>query len=173
FKNSNRPKEVCFELEQSIKVNGTAYSITGITQRNDAVYKSFKWREYNLKSETNEDAFLNEYNGNWLLVKPLSEEPKTYVQGDTILDYEGTKFSLFQTYNQQIDWAIGNFDFNITDVDNLYSREFIAPPKMLIHEVRKSAKETNPEWYEGEYVDNNEIYQEYLRLGNSTTFPSK
>ncbi|MFN3490274.1 MAG: hypothetical protein ACK4YV_14130, partial [Emticicia sp.] len=26
FKNSNRPKEVCFELEQSIKVNGTAYS---------------------------------------------------------------------------------------------------------------------------------------------------
>lgn len=173
FKNSNHPKEVCFELRQNIKILGTSYTITGITQRNDATYKSFKWREYNLKGGINEDAFLNEYNGNWLLVKPLSEEPKTYLQGDTILDYQDIKFAVFQTYSQQIDWAIGNFDFDITDVDYLYSREFIAPPKMLIYEVQKSSNETNPEWYEGEYVNNNEIYQEYLCLGNSTTFPSK
>lgn len=173
FKNSNRPKEVCFELGQSIKVNGNTYTISGITQRNDAVYKSFKWREYNLKSEINEDAFLNEYNGNWLLVKPLSQEPQVYIRGDQSFSYQDIKFSIFQTYRQQIDWAIGNFDFDITDVDNLYSREFIAPPKMLIYEVRKSAKETNPEWYEGEYVDNTEIYQEYLKLNSGNGFPSK
>jgi len=173
FKNSNRPNEVCFELGQNIKINGTSFTITGITQRNDATYTSFKWREYNLKSEINEDAFLNEYNGNWLLVKPLSEEPKTYVQGDTILDYQDTKFAVFQTYFQQIDWAIGSFDFDITDVDKLFTREFIAPPKMLIYEVQKSSEETNPEWYEGEYVEADKIYQEYLSLGNTTTFPSK
>lgn len=173
FKNSNRPKEVCFELGQSIRVNGTTYTITGITQRNDSKYKSFKWREYNLKNELGEDAFLNEYNGNWLLVKPLSEEPQTYVKGDLTLTFENSTFSLFQAYSQEVNWAIGNFNFDITDVDKLYSREFIAPPKMLIYEVQKSAKETNPEWYEGEYVDNNEIYQEYLSLGNTTTFPSK
>ncbi len=173
FKNSNRPKEVCFELGQSIRVNGTTYTITGITQRNDAKYKSFKWREYNLKSEINEDAFLNEYNGNWLLVKPLSEGPQVYIRGDQSFSYQDVEFSIFQAYNQEVNWGIGSFDFDISDVDNLYSREFIAPPKMLIYEVQKSSKETNPEWYEGEYVEANEIHQEYLGLGNTTTFPSK
>lgn len=173
FKNSNRPKEVCFELGQSIKVNGTSYTITGITQRNDAKYKSFKWREYNLKNDLGEEAFLNEYNGNWLLVKSLSEEPQTYIKGNLTFTHTDSKYSLFQSYNQEINWVIGNFDSDISDVDNLYSREFIAPPKMLIYEVQKTSKETNPEWYEGEYVDADEIYQEYLRLGNDTTFPSK
>ncbi|MDZ7935330.1 MAG: DUF4178 domain-containing protein [Emticicia sp.] len=173
FKNSNRPQEVCFELGQNIKVNGSFYTITGITQRNDATYKSFKWREYNLKSAINEDAFLNEYAGTWLLVKPLSVPPSLYVKGDTSIKHEDTKYNIFQTYKQEISWAIGNFDFDISDVSKLYSREFISPPKMLIYEVQKTLTESKPEWYEGEYVEAEDIYQEYLRLGNKTTFPPK
>ncbi len=173
FKDSTQPYEVCFRLGQSIKVNGNFYTITGITQRNDATYKSFKWREYYLKSAINEDAFLNEYAGTWLLVKPLSMPPSLYVKGDTSIEHGDTKYNIFQTYKQEISWAIGNFDFDITDVSNLYSREFIAPPKMLIYEVQKTLTESNPEWYEGEYVEADEIYQEYLRLGNTTTFPPK
>ncbi len=173
FRHATRPKEVCFELGQSIKVNGNNYTITGITQRNDSAYKSFRWREYNLKGDANDVAFLNEYNGNWLIVKPLSDEPKTYVKGDTKLDYQDTQFAIFQTYRQEISWAIGNFDFDITDVEKLYSREFIAPPKMLIYETQKTSVETAPEWYEGDYVETDEIYGEYLRLGNKPNFPIK
>ncbi|CAH0994614.1 hypothetical protein EMA8858_00725 [Emticicia aquatica] len=173
FQLSNRPKEVCFDLGQNLVIKGLDYKITGITQRNDATYKSFKWREYNLINDLGEQAFLNEYNGNWLLVKPLAEQPSDYTSGNHTFIYDDIEFGIFQSYYQNVNWAIGNFDFDVTDSEKIYSREFIAPPKMLIFEVKKESKEKNPEWYEGEYVEADKIYQEYLKLNSGTGFPSK
>lgn len=164
FKNSNRPKEVCFELGQNIRVNNNSYTITGITQRNDGTNLRINWREYVLNDELNQERFLNEYNGNWQLVWALNE--KSPLTGD---------YNLFQKYYQDVNWAEGGFSFDVVDTNRIYSKEYIYPPKILIEEVYRTSngKESNPEWYEGEYVEADEIFQEYQKLGNATAFPSK
>ena len=162
---------VCFDLEQKITLKGINYTIKGITQRNDFDYKSINWREYFLKSDLGENAFLNEYNGNWQLVKPLMNfEGK---ENWKLVKYEDIDYALFQKYYQDLIWAIGNFEFDITDTNKLYSREYIAPPKILINEVRKTQRqETDSEWYLGEYLEENEVFLNVNSV-NTAKFPSK
>lgn len=175
FLASNRPAKICFELGQEITINEITYRFTGITQRNDATYPKFSWREYFLKSNMGEDAFLNEYSGNWMIVRPLDGYSSDAKQESVL--YEGIRYTIFQKYFQNVNWASGSFEFDITDVERLYTREFIAPPQMLINEVRKRDVEQNPEWFIGDYVDEQQMYDEFLRLGNkenaTLSFPIK
>lgn len=175
FNTGNRPMNLSFELGQEITINQTVYRITGLVQRNDAIHTTFFWREYFLKNNIGETVFLNEYNGNWLLVRPLYDY-HTDAKWESVV-YEDIRYTLFQEYYQDVNWASGSFDFDITDVKKLYSREFIAPPQMLINEVRKRDVEQNSEWFIGEYVDEQQVFDEFNRLGNSSintlSFPLK
>lgn len=175
FHTGNRPLNLSFQLGQELTIHQTNYRITGLVQRNDATYPTFSWREYFLKNNIGEAAFLNEYNGNWLLVKPLYEF-NSDAKWESV-QFEDIRYTLFQAYYQNVNWASGSFDFDITDVDKLYTREFIAPPQMLINEVRKRDVEQNSEWFIGEYVDEQQVFDEFNRLGNNTintlSFPLK
>jgi hypothetical protein len=173
---SRKPTEICFELGQILSIKGTEYHIMGITMRCDAAYQSHDWREYHLKDTIGDEAFLSEYNGNWLLAKPLTDISDISVSYS--VHYKGLEYALFQKYKQKIKWAIGNFSFDIKEDEKTLVREFIAPPCMVILDIEKDAnnfgKEHIKEAYFAEYVEADEVYQQYLNLNNKhLIFPNK
>lgn len=164
-----KPLYVCFDPGQTLLIKGVNYIIKGCTQRHDKAHKAINWREYFLQTSMGEEAYLSEYKGKWMLAVPLQTNANLH-QEEHIVQRDDTRYTLFQAYDQEVNWASGYFEYDIVDIEKLHTQEFIAPPKMLIRETQ-SSNNKGTEWYEGEYVASDEIYKSFVALGNTHTFP--
>ncbi|MGC4128010.1 MAG: DUF4178 domain-containing protein [Bergeyella sp.] len=86
-------------------IDGVEYFVTGIVVRKYG--SSTFWREYYLKDKNNNDAFLSESDGHWVMLfpkeKPL-EDFKWYA------DFEGKKYRWYESTPSNIDAAAGFFE---------------------------------------------------------------
>lgn len=104
FKNSNRPKEVCFELGQSIRVNGRTYTITGITQRNVIWAVPQMLRSYVMPQQKSD--FLKDFSYSPWMVANIQTKPFDTGRGqapswDNVI-YEGNGLGYVLSNHQEL-----------------------------------------------------------------------
>jgi hypothetical protein len=127
---------------------GVLYRVVGVTSRREANHAQYSWREYQLlQAETGRYVQLAEYDGHWTLIWTASHL-------DTDREhFKLADFRLFNKYQSRINWAIGEFDWDIESDQSLYVTEYINPPLLLVQEQRGREQH----WYRGRHVAPEEL----------------
>ncbi|GAB3844952.1 hypothetical protein GCM10028822_02780 [Hymenobacter terrigena] len=124
-------------------LGGALYRVVGVTSRYEANHSQYSWREYQLlQPETGRYVQLAEYDGHWTLIWAASHLDKNRE------DFKLVDFRIFNKYQSRINWALGEFDWDIESDQSLYVTEYINPPLLLVQEQR--GRESN--WYRGRHV---------------------
>lgn len=129
-------------------LNGALYRVVGVVSRHEARHPQYSWREYQLlQPETGSYVQLAEYEGHWTLIWAASHLDQNRE------DFKLPNFKLFNKYQSGINWALGEFDWDIESDKNLNVTEYINPPLLLVQEQR--GKEQH--WYRGRHVEPEEL----------------
>ncbi len=139
-------------------LEGARYRVVGVTSRCEANHPQYSWREYQLlQPETGRYAQLAEYDGHWTLIWTASHLDKNRQ------DFKLPDFRIFNKYQSHINWALGEFDWDIESDQSLYVTEYINPPLLLVQEQR--GRESS--WYRGRHVAPEELATAF-NIGQST-----
>ncbi|GAB3867799.1 hypothetical protein GCM10028824_10980 [Hymenobacter segetis] len=129
-------------------LGGTLYRVVGVVSRHEAVHPQYSWREYQLfQPETGRYVQLAEYNGHWTLIWEAS-----YLDQNRE-EFRLADFKLFNKYQSRINWALGEFDWDIERDKTLDVSEYIRPPLLLVQEQRGREQQ----WYRGRHVAPEEL----------------
>lgn len=133
-------------------INGIVWQVLGFVVKRDKKYRS-QWREYCMFNPAEGLAFLSEYNGHWIFIRPISKTPRKNAS-DSSFTYEGFEYNLFQKYSAEIVFAKGEFTFDIFgQADRNRNFEYIAPPYMLGLETNNTSRL----WYKGEHIPASDV----------------
>jgi hypothetical protein len=131
---------------------GRTFRVVGVVSRREANHAQFSWREYQLfEAGTQQYAQLAEFDGHWTFIwaaNARDADRSEYVLAD---------FKLFNKYQSRVNWALGEFDWDIELDSNLHVTEHIKPPYLLVQERRGNKNE----WYRGRHVAPNEVAQAF------------
>ena len=127
------------------------YIVTGYAVKSDRGY-DYQWREYTLYNPMNGYTYLSEYNGHWMMVS-LIDYVSTVGTYDTEKLYTGEMYHLYSKYKCKVITAAGEFAVDVYADKNINYHEFIAPPRILIHEAGRG--EAN--WLHGKYIEPSEV----------------
>jgi hypothetical protein len=154
-------------LGQVALLGGYRCRLTGYQVRGEKNDRLAEWREYQLRPAepiAGDDPAdfplqLAEYQGHWLLIRRASHYPETrgakplrereWYDAETDHTYR-----LWHRYQPIIRDALGEFDWNILEDENLHIQEFIAPPYQLSSEQKPGER---PIWYLAEYLEPQQI----------------
>jgi len=129
-------------------LDGALYCVVGVVSRCEANHPQYSWREYQLlQPETGRYVQLAEYDGHWTLIWAASHLDKNRE------DFKLTDFRIFNKYQSRINWALGEFDWDIESDSNLYVTEYINPPLLLVQEQRGREQH----WYRGRHLAPEEL----------------
>jgi hypothetical protein len=143
------------------ELGGYRCRLTGYQVRGEQQDRSAQWREYQLRPAEpilGDDPIdfplqLTEYQGHWLLIRrardfPNKQNPRTEgALGWT--DAKGRDYRLWHRYKPVIGDALGEFDWNILEDENLSIAEYTSPPYLLASE---QLGKNLPTWYLAEYL---------------------
>ncbi|MDO7847530.1 DUF4178 domain-containing protein [Hymenobacter sp. M29] len=133
-------------------LRGRTFRVLGVVSRREANHPQYSWREYQLyQADTQQYAQLAEFDGHWTFIwaaSKLDADREEYKLGD---------FKIFNKYQSRVNWALGEFDWDIERDDTLHVTEYINPPRLLVQEQR--GKEQN--WYRGHHVAPNELAEAF------------
>lgn len=133
-------------------LDGTLYRVVGVVSRCEANHPQYSWREYQLwQPETARYVQLAEYDGHWTLIWAASHLDQNRE------NFKLSDFKLFNKYQSRIDWALGEFDWDIESDKNLDVSEYINPPLLLVQEQRGREQH----WYRGRHVAPAELAQAF------------
>ncbi|MFD2717674.1 DUF4178 domain-containing protein [Hymenobacter monticola] len=122
---------------------GRTFRVVGVVSRREANHPQYSWREYQLfEASTGQYAQLAEFDGHWTFIwaaNARDADRAEYVLAD---------FKLFNKYQSRVNWALGEFDWDIELDSNLHVTEHIKPPYLLVQERRGNKNE----WYRGRHV---------------------
>ena len=122
---------------------GRTYRVVGVVSRREAKHAQFSWREYQLfQAATGQYAQLAEFDGHWTFIWAAGSHD------DDHEEYKLADFKLFNKYQPRVNWALGEFDWDIERDDTLHVTEHIKPPYLLVQERRGNKNE----WYRGRHV---------------------
>lgn len=128
------------------RINGVLYEIVGFAQRKE-IGGNYPWREYMLYNPAEGFATLAEYNGHWNYVKAMGDHPRDVDGYERVVNYRGRKFQIYNRYKSTVNYAAGEFPYDLFRDKENRNTEWIAPPFMLIRE-----KSTDQElWSLAEY----------------------
>ncbi|TGE29552.1 DUF4178 domain-containing protein [Hymenobacter metallicola] len=140
--------------------DGLLYRVTGYMLRKEASSPA-RWLEFMLFNPDTGYAQLAVYEGHWTFIKPSSEKhlglPGLSGSHRVALDGD-TEFAIYNKYQPRILYAVGEFDWNILDDEQLTVTEFVAPPRMLIEE---KAKNWPVHWYRAEHIEPRQVAQAF------------
>lgn len=129
-------------------LNGRQYRVVGVVSRHEANSPQYSWREYQLlEPATARYVQLAEFNGHWTLIWAAQGDEK-----DTDL-FQLVYFKVYNKYQSRINWALGEFDWDIESDRNLNVTEYIRPPYLLVQEQRGKQRH----WYRGRHVEPSEL----------------
>ena len=125
-------------------------------EADDEVY----WSEYTFsKPGDNYYVILAEYNGHWMMITRSEQQhfanaeynPERFVY-DSNMGYE-----LYLSYKLNIAYAVGEFDWNILDDEQLETYEYVNAPQLLIKEMLGHKED----WYRGIYVSPAQLLDDF------------
>jgi hypothetical protein len=117
-------------------LDGVEWEAVGFQQRTITVEgEDFSWREYLLFNPYRGYRYLTEYDGHWNDVQTLRAVPQLHEGARPVARYGGTEFKHFQTATARTTYVIGEFPWEVRVGDEVMSRDFVAPPRLLSQEV--------------------------------------
>jgi Domain of unknown function (DUF4178) len=132
-------------------LNGQACRVTGYTRRNERGTTYF-WSEYQVYFP-GQQAYvqLALYAGHWLLVRPAGQTYQVTDAGTrtATVPTSDNVFKIYNSYRGCIQFADGEFDWDIEGDGDLWVREYTCPPQLLVEE----ADGTATTWYLGEHLE--------------------
>ena len=129
------------------------WRMLGVVARCEVRAEQYGWLEFQLfQAETNQYAQLAQYNGHWLFVQAAERDFRPKMNGRFTYAPEGT-YQLYNRYNSRVEWALGEFDWDIEGDKNLQVSEFIKPPDMLVMEQRGKQRD----WYRAEHMEPRDV----------------
>lgn len=138
-----------FSIGSEGYLNGQFVRVVGVMHKKEAdAY--YNWLEYILLRQDGKYSQLAEYNGHWTVIEPTEQTYSHYHVGGrtyTINTNEG-QYGLYNQYKPELLNAVGEFDWNILDDENLTISEYIRPPSMLVSEQGP----TGSKWYKASYI---------------------
>ncbi|MFN3403814.1 MAG: DUF4178 domain-containing protein [Cytophagaceae bacterium] len=144
------------------KLKGIKYKVVGFIQYRE--YKTpYNWGEYILFNPSVGYAFLSEYDGHWNLFEQSLIYPTQPLRE---FKFENYNFRLFHHYKQNVDYAEGEFHWNINPSDKPKITEYISPPYIL----SKEENQNEHAWFLGEYIEPAKLTEAF---GLNTKLPRK
>lgn len=141
--------------------DGRRYRVVGYMAKHEQKSADYRWGEYVLLSAPDQYAQLAVYDGHWQFIrpdatrhqirKPNSREAEVGVGDDT--------FELYNKYSPRLQYAAGEFSWNILDDHLLTVQEFVAPPYQLSYERNGQTKKA--EWYRAEHLEPRQVAQAF------------
>lgn len=153
-------------LGQVALLGGYRCRLTGYQVRGEQNDRLAEWREYQLRPAeplAGDDPAdfpiqLAEYNGHWLLIRRAWQAPDAVgprsAQDGTWEDETGRNYQLWHRYRPLIRDALGEFDWNILDDENLLITEYTSPPYLLASEQVRNDK---PTWYLAQHLEPEQV----------------
>jgi hypothetical protein len=139
-----------FQVGQKGTFDGIEYTVTGIVVKQ--VQKFYYWREYILTAEKDEQLYLSETDGHWILLRKIDDQydvqgyPEEYTYDDMVLkiyDYDDPKTFM----------AEGFFDYDVTPKRQRMI-EYINPPYIYsVEETDNNEKSV----YFGEHISSRKV----------------
>lgn len=124
--------------------DGVEYTVTGVVVKQ--VQQYYYWREYILTAVANEQLYLSETDGHWILLRKVDD--KYDVQGyPEAYDYDGMTLKLYDYDDPKTYTAEGFFDYDVSPKKQRMI-EYINPP--YIYSVEEIDKEFTV--YFGEHI---------------------
>ena len=135
-------------------VAGSAYRVVGFVVRFEAGHPDYRWTEYQLyEPGTGHYVQLAQYRGHWTLVRPSPDLIRKIRANARLVPMPEGTYRLYNRYEARVQWAVGEFDWDIEGDDQLKIAEFIRPPQMLVQEKSKTAVA----WYRAEHLEPSEV----------------
>jgi hypothetical protein len=137
-------------------LKGIIYEMVGF-----ATYREhqtiYTWNEYILFNPVHGYATLSEFSGHWNYVVPTFDFPRERNPALRQFYFEDDEYRIFQRYKAQVDYAVGEFHWNLIDKELPVVSEFISPPHIII----KEAYADEVLWYKGGYIKPEEIKEAF------------
>lgn len=130
-------------------LNGIEYTVTGVVVKQ--VQKTYYWREYILTAVNDEQLYLSETDGHWILLKKVEDTYKVHGYPREH-DYNGITLKLYDYDDPKTVFAAGFFDYNVIPKRQRMI-EYINPP--YIYSVEELEKEQMV--YFGEHISSRAI----------------
>ena len=140
----NPSVEPTLKVGQKGMFDGVEYTVTGVVVRQ--VQRIYYWREYILTAVENEQLYLSETDGHWILLRKIDDKydvegyPEEYT-------YEGMRMKLYDYDDPKTYLAQGFFDFDVAP-QRQRMIEYIKPP--YIYSVEEINRENTV--YFGEHI---------------------
>jgi uncharacterized membrane protein len=141
------------QLNESIIIKGITYTIISRATKKDQ--EGYTWKEYGLQDAENNQQFLSEYKGHWILLTEKIEQPLLERETDFNLIYKTNTYTLFNSYTAECIDGDGEFFYNPFGTAPVRAKEFIAPPHMWVQEKNERLGETT--WLYGEHIAKKDI----------------
>lgn len=151
-KNVKKPTEnVVLDVGQKGKIDAVEYTVVAIVVKKygSAVY----WREYYLKDQNLNNAFLSESNGHWVFMLPKEMPEKEF---KFHAEYAGKKYRWYESSPNSIAAATGFFENQLKFTLANY-KEFVNATEMV--SVEEVGDERNFFW--GKHISKDEIRRQF------------
>ncbi len=152
IKNVKKPTEnVVLDIGQKGKIDGTEYTVVAIVVKKYG--SSVFWREYYLKNQNLNNAFLSESNGHWVFMLP-KEKPATEFKFHA--EFNGKKYRWYESTPNSIAAATGFFEDKIKFTLAHY-KEFVNGTEMVSLEEVGAEKH----FFWGKHISKYEIKRQF------------
>lgn len=167
FKTARQPGP-SLPLGTVAELAGYRCRLTGYQVRGEKDDRQAEWREYQLTPATplpgdelppDFPLQLAEYQGHWLLIRRATAFPEKTgpyaVQDKEWQDEQtGHRYRMWHRYRPVIREAIGEFDWDVLEDEQLKIKEYASPPYLLTSEQRGQQK---PTWYLAEHLEPEQV----------------
>ncbi|QDV83075.1 DUF4178 domain-containing protein [Stieleria magnilauensis] len=138
---------------------GKKYTVIGFMERY-AKYagRTYPWTEYLLYNRETGFRWLVCNDNHWSLVAPVDEPPVSIADSAT---YDGETFKIYDRGTAYVRYVVGEFYWKVTVGEQVYTSDYIAPPRMLSWERSGYGKSQEVTISEGHYITAEELEQTF------------
>lgn len=139
-------------------LGGEAVEAIGyMARRGDSGGESFRWNEWVLLGSDGKLLWLTNYDGHWNVGRVLQKAVRNLGGMKVGLDKE--EYKHFATYSSTVECVVGEFPWQVHIAETAMVEDYIAPPRMLSHEVT-DREET---WTLLDYIEPDQVRQAFGR----------
>jgi len=138
--------------------DGAEYTVIGYMRKNEDG-ETQQWDEYVLYRENQPYVILVEYAGDWVVVRKSKKDYaiKKLSDYDHFIYDQGEQYQLYHSYQFNIIYACGEFDWNVLNDEQMIAYEYMSDRKLLLNEVLNGQSD----WYWGTEMNARQVAQAF------------